>query len=172
MDREKKERGHTESLQDQRMPKPADGQKRQNRKEDEKLQERQAEEAVQQELGEQIQSILQEESGEPETSSQKPSSQEPSKQEPALRTEEGSRRRRRASRQKKGWKRLCKRFLLLFLLILFVTAAGCGFLGWKFYSNCRAEVEGLVAESTEADFLPGQASYFYDAAGKIGRAHV
>lgn len=167
MDREKKERGHTESLQDQRMPKPADGQKRQNRKEAEKLQERQAEEAVQQELGEQIQSILQEEAGEPETSSQKPSSQEPSKQEPALRTEEGSRRRRRASRQKKGWKRLCKRFLLLFLLILFVTAAGCGFLGWKFYSNCRAEVEGLVAESTEADFLPGQASYFYDAAGNV-----
>ena len=53
MDREKKERGHTESLQNQRMPKPADGQKRQNRKEAEKLQERQAEEAVQQELGEQ-----------------------------------------------------------------------------------------------------------------------
>ena len=55
----------------------------------------------------------------------------------------------------------------MFLLILFVAAAGCGFLGWKFYTICKEEVDGLVANSTEADFLPGQASYFYDVNGNV-----
>lgn len=162
MDREKNERGHTRSRKGQNTPEPADGQKRQNRGEAERLQERRAEEAVQQELGEQIQSILQEEAKEPEVPGQ-----ELLNQEPALKAGEGTGRRRRSSKRKKGWRRLWKRFFLMFLLVLFVAAAGCGILGWKFYTICRQEVEGLVEASTEADFLPGQASYFYDSAGNV-----
>ena len=64
MDRERNERGHTRGRQGQKTPGPADAQKRQDRKEAKRLQERRAEEAVQQELGEQIQSILEEETGE------------------------------------------------------------------------------------------------------------
>lgn len=168
MDREKNERGHTRGRQGQKAPGPADAQKRQDRKEAKRLQERRAEEAVQQELGEQIQSILEEETGEQEgVRQQKAAGQDPFSQEPAAKTEEETGRRRRSSRQKKGWRRLWKRFFLMFLLILFVAAAGCGFLGWKFYTICKEEVDGLVASSTEADFLPGQASYFYDAAGNV-----
>ena len=168
MDRERNERGHTRGRQGQKTPGPADAQKRQDRKEAKRLQERRAEEAVQQELGEQIQSILEEETGEQEGArQQKAARPDPLSREPAARTEEEAGRRRRPARQKKGWRRLWKRFFLMFLLILFVAAAGCGFLGWKFYTICKEEVDGLVANSTEADFLPGQASYFYDVNGNV-----
>ena len=193
MDREKNKRGHTRSRQGQKTPGLADAQKKQDIREAERLQERRAEEAVQQELGEQIQNILQEETravrvsgpeipesealeqkiskprmSEPKTLELETSSQvqEIPSQDPSKR-EEGAGRRRRSARQKRGWRRLWKRFFLMLLLILFVAAAGCGLLGWKFYTICREEVEGLVADSTEADFLPGQASYFYDAAGNV-----
>ena len=66
-----------------------------------------------------------------------------------------------------GWKRFFKHLFVTLLLIFCIVMAGGGFLAWKFYAICKEEVADLVADSTEKDFLPGQASYFYDASGNV-----